>query len=49
VTYVGVNITRQFQPKLTGALGYRRQQNDSNFVGSSYTENAGFATLQMRF
>ena len=49
VTYIGMVLTRQFEPGLSGTLGYRRQQNDSNFGASSYTENAGFASLQMRF
>ena len=48
-THVGMVLTRQFQPRLSGTLGYRRQQNDSNFVDSSYTENAGFASLRLRF
>jgi uncharacterized protein (PEP-CTERM system associated) len=49
LTYVGMGLTRQFQPRLSGALNYRRQHNDSNQSASSYTENAVFATLQMRF
>jgi len=48
-TRVGMVLTRQFQPRLFGSLGYRWRQNDSNFVDSSYTENAGFASLQLRF
>jgi uncharacterized protein (PEP-CTERM system associated) len=44
-----MGLTRQFQPRLSGTLGYRRQQNDSNQSASSYTENAVFASLQMRF
>jgi uncharacterized protein (PEP-CTERM system associated) len=47
-SYAGLSLTRQFQPKLTGALGYRRQQNDPEF-GSGYTENVGFASIHMRF
>ncbi len=49
LTHVTMGLTRQFQPRLSGALNYRRQQNDSNFAGSDYTENAVFASLQMRF
>ncbi len=49
LTYVGMGLTRQFQPRLSGSLNYRRQQNDSNQSASSYTENAVFATLQMKF
>jgi uncharacterized protein (PEP-CTERM system associated) len=47
-TYAGLNITRQFYPKLTGALGYRRQQNNPE-LGSGYTENVGYASIQLRF
>ena len=49
VTYIGLGITRQFQPRLSGSLAYRRQQTDSNFSGASFTENAGIASLQARF
>jgi uncharacterized protein (PEP-CTERM system associated) len=49
LTNVTMSLTRQFQPRLSGSLGYRFQQNDSNFSGSDYTENAIFATLRMRF
>ena len=49
ITYVGMGLTRQFQPRLSGSLNYRRQQNDSNQSASSYTENAVLAKLQMRF
>jgi uncharacterized protein (PEP-CTERM system associated) len=49
LTYVGMGLTRQFQPRLSGSLNYRFQRNDSNFSGSDYTENAVIATLQMRF
>lgn len=49
VIYVGMGVTRQFQPRLSGSLNYRRQQNDSNESASSYTENAIFATVQARF
>ena len=49
LTYVGMGLTRQFQPRLSGSLNYRRQHNDSNVSLGSYTENAVFATLQMKF
>jgi len=49
LTYVGMGLTRQFQPQFSGSLNYRRQQSDSNQSASSYTENALLATLQMRF
>ena len=48
-TYFGMGLARQFQPRLSGSLNYRLQQNDSNFNGSDYTENAVIATLRMRF
>ena len=48
-TRAGLVLARQFQPRLSGSLGYRWQQNDSNFVDSSYTENAGFASLRLQF
>jgi len=47
--YVGLIFTRQIQRRITGTLGYRRQQKDSSISSSSYTENAGFASLEMRF
>ena len=49
LTYVGMGLTRQIQPRLSGSLNYRWQHNDSNVSASSYTENAVFATLTMRF
>lgn len=49
VTHVTMGLTRHFQPRLSGSLNYRFQQNDSNFSGSDYTENAVIATLQTRF
>jgi uncharacterized protein (PEP-CTERM system associated) len=49
LTYVGMGFTRQLQPRLSGSLNYRRQQNESNVSASSYTENAVFATLTLRF
>ncbi len=48
LTYVGMGLTRQFQPRLSGSLNYRRQHNDSNQNAFSYTENAVFATLRLR-
>ena len=49
LTNVTMGLTRQFQPRLSGSLSYRFQQNDSNVSASDYTENAVFATLRMRF
>ena len=45
----GVSLTRQLRPRTSGSLGYRWQQNSSNFDGAEYKENAVFATLTMRF
>ncbi len=45
--YLGLGVTRQFQPRVSGSLGFRRQQNDSNQSAFGYTENAVFATLGM--
>jgi uncharacterized protein (PEP-CTERM system associated) len=47
--YMGMGLTRQFQPKLYGSLNYRRQQDNSNASDGSYTENAIFATILKRF
>jgi uncharacterized protein (PEP-CTERM system associated) len=49
LTNVTMGLTRQFQPRLSGSLNYRFQQNDSNFSASNYTENAVFATLRLGF
>jgi len=49
LTFVLMGLTRQFQPRLSGSLSYRRQQNVSNQSASDYTENSVSATLQMRF
>jgi len=49
ITYVGMGLTRQIQPRLTGSLNYRRQQSTSNQSNLNYTENAVFATMSMRF
>jgi uncharacterized protein (PEP-CTERM system associated) len=47
-SYAGLSLTRQFQPKLIGTLGYRGQQNNPN-IGSGYTENVGYASIRMQF
>ena len=49
LTHVTMGLSRQFQPRLSGSLSYRFQQNDSNFSGSDYTENAVLATLRLGF
>jgi uncharacterized protein (PEP-CTERM system associated) len=46
---LGMGLARQFQPRLSGSLNYRRQQNDSSDSVFSYTENAVFATARMTF
>lgn len=47
--FVRIDLTRQFQPRLSGSLSYRRLQSDSNQSGAGYTENAVSAALNMRF
>lgn len=49
LAYARIGVTRQLQPKLTGSLYYRWQDNDSSQSASSYTENVAGATLQLRF
>ena len=49
ITYVGMGLTQKFLPRVSGSLNYRRQHNDSNQSLASYTENAVFATLKLRF
>ena len=48
-TLIGAGITRQFQRRVSGTLGYRRQDRDSNVNAAEYTENAGFVRIEMRF
>lgn len=49
LTVLRMGVTRQFQPKISGSLSYRWQENESNQGGLSYTENAGIASLQVTF
>jgi uncharacterized protein (PEP-CTERM system associated) len=49
LTYIGMGITRQLLPRVFASLNYRRQQNDSNVSGLSYTENAILASIRKRF
>lgn len=49
LTYIRLGLTKQFQPKLTGTLSFRRLQNESNQAGGGYRENAVSAALAMRF
>jgi uncharacterized protein (PEP-CTERM system associated) len=44
-----VSLSRQFQPRVSGSLAYRRLDNDSNFAASDYKENSVTASLHMRF
>ena len=49
-TNVDMNITRHFQRRVSGSLGYRWQHNDSKSPGAGgYTENAVIGAIQMRF
>lgn len=44
-----LGMTRQFQPKLSGSLELRRNQQSSNLSVSDYQENAITASLSMKF
>jgi uncharacterized protein (PEP-CTERM system associated) len=48
-TVARLALTRQFQPKLSGSLAYRWQDNKSNQSGLDYTENAVIASIRARF
>lgn len=47
--FIRLGLTRQFQPRLSGTLSFRRLQNDSNVSAAGYTENAVSAALIMGF
>ncbi len=47
--YLQTGLTRQFQPRVSGSLHYRVQARDSKQGGAEYRENAGIASLLMRF
>ena len=47
--YFQAGLTRQFQPRVSGSLSYRLQDQKSSGGGSEYRENAGIASLLMRF
>jgi uncharacterized protein (PEP-CTERM system associated) len=49
LTIARLDLTRQFQPKVSGSLSYRLQDNKSNQPGFDYTENAATAALRVRF
>ena len=42
-------FTRQLQPRVSGSLSYRLQNKDSTQAGTEYRENAGIASLLIRF
>jgi uncharacterized protein (PEP-CTERM system associated) len=47
--FVRAAMTRQFTPRLSGALIVRRQQSDSSAPGSDYRENSVSAIVTARF
>jgi uncharacterized protein (PEP-CTERM system associated) len=48
-TNLGIGYTRQLQPKIFGALSYRRQEKDSTVTGSDYTENSIMGSVSVTF
>jgi uncharacterized protein (PEP-CTERM system associated) len=46
--YLGVGVSRQFEPRLSGSLDVRNQHSYSN-IATSYRENAVIASVRMRF
>ena len=46
--YLQAGLTRQFQPRVSGSLYYRLQDQD-HAGGREYRENAGVASLLMTF
>ena len=49
VTAVRLALVKQFQPRVSGMVAYRRLQNHSNQSQSSYRENAVVVGLQLTF
>jgi len=47
--YLQAGLTRQFQPRVSGSLYYRLQDQKSTQAGADYRENAGIASLLMTF
>ena len=47
--YLNLTVTHQFSPKVSGALSYRRLENESNQSTSEYAENVVSASVNMRF
>src|SRR5262249_20854780 len=46
IRYLGMSLSREFERRLSGSLGYRQQRSDSTQPGLTYTENAVIATLR---
>lgn len=46
---IRLSVNRQLQPKVTGAVSYVRQQNDSNLSTASYRQNAISVSVSIRF
>ena len=49
LTAFRVGLTKEFNPKLSGALTLGRVKSDSSAASTSYTENSASATLGMKF
>jgi len=49
LTYVRLALNKQFSPRLSGAVSFRRLQNESDQGGGSYRENAVSVVVSMRF
>ncbi len=47
--YVRFGLTRQFHPKVSGALDIHRVKNESDRAGAGYAENSVAASLNVRF
>ena len=48
-TYIRAGFTRRLQPRLSGSLFYRRQENESSQGVNVYVENAVVASVQATF
>lgn len=46
---LGLVVTRQFQPKVSGSVEVRHQERESNLPGDDYAENSVAARLNMSF
>lgn len=47
--YLRAGVSRQFQPRVSGALSYRLQDKTSTQRGAEYRENAGIASVLIKF